>query len=655
MEILSLKFLFQRSFAEGNNPNLIADARKRLLKWLFAGLVLILAGCAVPKHMQVRTGDDPENIDKDVRFRTTYYFRVFDQCAPLKPAQLSNAKSDDPVFGPQTASQPVVLNDSLYRFRMTGKAHSLTSRARFESGTLKAFQIDPFGADIAFDDENERFYPVTQEETIRQAQQTKALTQIDRLLDLRKKLSDCTPKKGSINKQTGQEEPDDCIPKSKSIDKIDDLIARSIESLEDPLRSQKSTIAAATALTEVRRDKAKQLTEGIKEARGKVNNLWKEIKEGGKVVEWQGEFSQFPSTGTLETIAAFQEERKWYEGLLANAQKDLKKIQDEVKLMENESSGNFENETNMKMKYDTEKSQWEKIEPLSDKEKKTSNTCEDRSKRYLNAKEAYRKVKNITQISIEDKGCNPPKALYEDVMADKKKDDEALRTAAMAYDEEHQKMTEAVRDHKTAEKALKNAIEQLNKVHNRSFDTSKIQESRNTIEKNESDAKTNYETAASTAKTKRDAIAAAKLEQSLVEQFIKSLAKLSASFTLLSASLDPREQLADAVSASQACPEGTQRRRGFQIFGPQGFETFDQDERLVMAMSSSGKPLIGVMKELSARILNQKASESDRLLPYANERIKILKAHRIVDQTREGDLEHTDTLIQHVIEAFNGE
>jgi hypothetical protein len=100
------------------------------------GLVFLAAGCAsVPKHMQVGHGLDPRHVDKQVRFRTVYYFRVFDYCAHLP---------GDPV-----ASLP--RSDALYRFRMTGKANAMTNKIRFESGTLKAYQIDPFGATIGYD------------------------------------------------------------------------------------------------------------------------------------------------------------------------------------------------------------------------------------------------------------------------------------------------------------------------------------------------------------------------------------------------------------------------------------------------------------------------------------------------------------------------
>jgi hypothetical protein len=48
---------------------------------LAAGLLLSLVGCSdVPKSFRVDTGVYPEYQDDEVRFRTTYYLRVFDLC-----------------------------------------------------------------------------------------------------------------------------------------------------------------------------------------------------------------------------------------------------------------------------------------------------------------------------------------------------------------------------------------------------------------------------------------------------------------------------------------------------------------------------------------------------------------------------------------------
>ena len=129
------------------------DTRRPLLSaWsarALVGLALLatIGGCALPSQFRVRAGTDPNHVDEDVRFRTTYYFRVFDYCESLQ---------NDPE---RTGAIPprIIFSDSLYRFRMTGKASSLASKVKFESGTLRAGEIDPFGADVEFDTTAGRF------------------------------------------------------------------------------------------------------------------------------------------------------------------------------------------------------------------------------------------------------------------------------------------------------------------------------------------------------------------------------------------------------------------------------------------------------------------------------------------------------------------
>jgi hypothetical protein len=143
-----------------------ARSTSRHTLWLLAAMAL--TGCAVPPHMQVVKGLSPENVNDDVRFRVTYYFRVFDYCADST--------------GSGVIRQPVSV-DALYRYRMTGKANSLTNAVHFESGTLTAAQIDPFGATVAFDDRNRQFYFKSQSTVRQEAFREQLFDELDRLLD----------------------------------------------------------------------------------------------------------------------------------------------------------------------------------------------------------------------------------------------------------------------------------------------------------------------------------------------------------------------------------------------------------------------------------------------------------------------------------------
>ncbi len=139
--------------------------RSFLLRLLAVGMLFGLSAC-IPKNMMVDEGLNPKYEDEEVRFRTTYYFRVFDYCAD---------KTD-------TDIQVPFAIDSLYRFRMTGKANALTNKIHFESGTLKAEEIDPFGAAIAYDKTNDRFYFKSQNEVKQEAKRQELFVELDRIV-----------------------------------------------------------------------------------------------------------------------------------------------------------------------------------------------------------------------------------------------------------------------------------------------------------------------------------------------------------------------------------------------------------------------------------------------------------------------------------------
>ncbi len=135
-------------------------------------VMVLLAGCARPPSATVGEGADPFHIDKDVAFRTTYYFRVFDYCVAKK---LKNQEFEDVV---------VPLTDSLYRFRMTGKANTLLSDIKFESGTLKAWELDPFGAKVEYDPESRRVRVISPREVAADAKRAALKRDVKDLLAL---------------------------------------------------------------------------------------------------------------------------------------------------------------------------------------------------------------------------------------------------------------------------------------------------------------------------------------------------------------------------------------------------------------------------------------------------------------------------------------
>ncbi len=87
-----------------------------------------------------------------------------------------------------------------------------------------------------------------------------------------------------------------------------------------------------------------------------------------------------------------------------------------------------------------------------------------------------------------------------------------------------------------------------------------------------------------------------------------------------------RQLRALTATPSIVCDNGTPAKRGFQILGPEGWRTFDQEERLVMAMSSSASPLTGVLKELAQRVKASRESETGLSLVLLKEHYRLLHA-----------------------------
>jgi hypothetical protein len=119
------------------------DRRTPVRRWSARAALVALAGqllsaCVVPEHMHVSEGVAPQGSDINVRFRTTYYFRVFDYCWSADAGQDHSYRKIVPE------------SDTLYRYRMTGQASALGNQIKFESGTLQKEQIDPFGADVVY-------------------------------------------------------------------------------------------------------------------------------------------------------------------------------------------------------------------------------------------------------------------------------------------------------------------------------------------------------------------------------------------------------------------------------------------------------------------------------------------------------------------------
>jgi hypothetical protein len=107
------------------------------------------------------------------------------------------------VFNSRASGKLRVVNDSFYRFRMVGKASALFNDIHFESGVLRAEQIDPFGTAIIYDDST-RSYRIEAASTARQRAQRKLiLDETEELRQLYKTLKDMDPHFSKLKDEIG--------------------------------------------------------------------------------------------------------------------------------------------------------------------------------------------------------------------------------------------------------------------------------------------------------------------------------------------------------------------------------------------------------------------------------------------------------------------
>ena len=371
--------------------------------------------------MEVRSGTDPRNQDDDVRFRTTYYFRVFDVCPAAKDGSQADRKVPD--------------TDSLYRFRMTGKASALFVKVHFESGTLKSYEIDPFGAAVVFNPSTGRYQYKSQRQLEEEAAREAAYGQLARLIGTRDKL------KESLGET------------HKAVITAETLIERQLAAVAMEHLPEQSP--GSEAIGDLRLGEITRLVEALKDS------------QAGSVAP--------AARAALLTIL---------EPKLAEALADYQKA--------------------------------------------------------------------------------------------------AVGAALAASADAKRKDLEAATDQlETFKAGLQNI-------------------------------------------STKSSAALAQAVQTLKDEFQGALSNIS-------------------PASGAVCPGGERARRGFQVLGPEGWRTFNQDERLVMAMSSSGEPLISAMKELSGRVLQEQPDQTELLLALSRAALIAARAGRRINQL-ETDLERLDDI-----------
>lgn len=507
--------------------------RTRFSFWLATWIValLLLIGCTRPDSMHVRKGAGPEKVDEDVAFRTTYYFRVFDYCASVQ--RQKNGKGNDEYEG------IVPLTDSLYRFRMTGKADTLATKIRFESGSLKSYQIDPLGAQVEYDKNTKRFRFLSQREADQQARTQAALAEFYEWLErYRKLIVDYNKRKGEARETDDPGAKIDEIPKS-TLEKVKDVM----EARLDEFASRKREQAAVEMFVKDEQGtwlgKYKAIERALTSAKGIINQ---ETLDLAQEADSKAVNAKEARDALLNAAAAYTE--------AVDAYRDAK-----AEFLEKEK---------MLDAADAHILTLEKIKPTDQKVKERKTLQQG-----LNEKRGRRR-KDVTEFK------------------------QKLMT-------------------------LQNKV--------------------NTT-KNERDKKS---------KAYRDLAREADLAERRAAGKLAEILQ-TAQQRNLSVGQDANKD------SEILCPTGLTKRRGFQILGPEGWRTFDQDERLILAMSTSASPLIGTLKELSKRVLNARAGEETKLLPLVVERLRTAEAEaalRNLPLSLDSFASDKENPFKQVLEAFD--
>lgn len=453
--------------------------KKFILGTIAIVATFLVSDCEAPQHTKVRRGLDPENQDTDVRFRTKYYFRIFDACARPSVGESTKSFGIQAPFAEAPGQNARIITDSLYRFRMTGKANALANKIRFESGTLRKEEIDPFGATISFKQTagQPRFRSRAATEAL--ARREDAERNLEKLLRIYTNIED------QIGGKDGKSNPEAVKAMRETVQK---QIQGELAALVTPAGNQAARELSGTGNVFSRlADSSRVLVEEVNATAADIKAKSDAASSAADPAAPAGG-GQKPSVKPADVVKQLQELPKLLAKLRVNRDGAHKALQGLAKTLR---AGDDVLITDaLKVLKD------EKLDPLS--------------------------VVDPTNF---------------DIAQAKKGADEAKKIAEKAA--------------KVADAATKTL---------------------NTLERN--------------------------LNRQL------------------------------SGSGTQSCGAGSELRRGFQVLGPEGWKTFDQDERLIMAMTSSAKPLIGTLQQLSSQVLKQEANSSDQLLPLVKEQLRISEAQR---------------------------
>ncbi|WP_281556362.1 hypothetical protein [Thalassomonas sp. RHCl1] len=575
--------------------------KPRLLLTSIASVVFLVSCSVAPEH-HVRTGEDPRYQDTDVAFRTTYYFRVFDYC------QSSN----------EPTAQHYPKTSGLYRFKMTGKSSTFKNKVKFESGILKSWELDPLGASVLYDKEIGRHRFVSENETQNEAKQKKAWQDYKELQKEYLALS-------GDNKN------------SQELDLNNNLTA-ALNATINPT----SAIDNGSLTSNMDMAFAKNKTEVL----DKLNeNLITTIKTAitQKQTELLSENSQ-KAQDTLNSVS-----RLW----LLNSIKTKLKHNINTKVNSTSLPENiFDNKDNAKEAWDN------MIKSLTTKVK-----FGDAEKHLHTAEliEKYKAINSLGNIQTETVTIDNKDKLIAQLLAEgyySQLNNMALKHLTGEFESlfielnNQFKLKEINGEEKTTpinDEIRTKIKEQLTLEIESLFAFSSMLATRAENTPLDVNFEALPEATGVYAKINKKNIAK-QLEEStkiLIASAVQHVhypesGPLSATLTSLKNAMNNKLAIATGTSVMSNASGDTKilsqneeircgkanKRKGFQILGPEGWRTFNQDERLVMAMYSDNSPITNVLKELSQQVLNAHQSNEPNLLPIVKAELRLSKAQQ---------------------------
>ncbi|MEJ6475557.1 hypothetical protein [Pseudoalteromonas piscicida] len=552
--------------------------------------IVLLSSCGITSQHHVRTGEDPRYQDKDVAFRTTYYFRVFDYC-------YSKHLEEKRTY-PKTSG--------LYRFKMTGKSNTTFNAVKFESGILKSWELDPLGATVAYDKNIGRHRYVSAEETQNQATAAQAWLEYNQLKAELLALEKENTKTTYHNKALTASLTAVISNNGVSSNLVTDL-------------NQAFSNYQNNTLNSINTDVQRHVVNALK---NKQNELLK--SNHNKLAQ---QFNDKSKEWLLETII---------EELKSGIDRELLTLPNDAISNDKSKWQTFTTRLNNVIDFpvkDNKKAHF--IAKLSEKYKSIKDVSELESLQINKNGSLYRAIdllakhyieelnnKNISINSLKDKFDN----VYTIQKTSLKQDDGTFKSLT------------------TEDKAMlrKQLFSQVHKIF--SFATD--------LENNLKNVPKSFDFSAQISplniftELNKSNLNQALLNQSnllinsaVQQAYYDNTSKFGTTLDTLQKAMNAKLAIATGTSTTSAqvalndsdnainCSQ-VNKRTGFQILGPEGWRTFDQDERLVMAMYSDNSPITGVLKELSKQVLDAHQANKPNLLPLVQAELRLTQAQQ---------------------------